>query len=297
MISSLSYSQQSGDTGTYFVVLLLPLVEVLLQCLLVAVLKVLDSVVNDLGLVVFGKDPLDRHVALVCLVVALPILRGLIFRLSEAVRAFYVEFEGQDVLSILVDFVPGGVEVEVVDQFLDESLISGREVVDNGALIVGIGGRLMIGDKLLYLVERLLLVLCDDCLSAESSRQALTQLATLSGLFHRLNLLLLLALVPMMVGKLGFKVFNLELGELVQHELQPVQGDCAVLVEVSAGFWEDSFVDRPDPLQCTLVDVKIGQVGQEIVTDKDAHEDEIIYDPFKIVLEWQFQSERGEFQI
>jgi hypothetical protein len=43
--------------------------------------------------------------------------------------------------------------------------------------------------------------------------------------------------------------------------------------------------------------VKIGQVGQEIVTDKDAHEDEIIYDPFKIVLEWQFQSERGEFQI
>lgn len=151
-----------ANTGTYFVVLFLPLVEVLLQCLFVAVLKVFDSVVNDLGLVVLCKDPLDRHVALIGLVVALPILRRLIFRLGRAVRAFHVEFEGQDVLPILVDFVPGGVEMEIVDQFLDEPLISGGEVVDNGALVVGIGGSLMLGDKLLDLVERLLLVLCDD---------------------------------------------------------------------------------------------------------------------------------------
>lgn len=101
----------------------------------------------------------------------------------------------------------------------------------------------------------------------------------------------------MLIGKLGFIVLDFELGELVQHELQPVQGDCAVLVEISAGFRENCFVNCPDPFQCTLVDVKIRQVGQEIVADKDAHENEIIYNSFKIVREWQFRSERGEFEV
>jgi hypothetical protein len=43
----------------------------------------------------------------------------------------------------------------------------------------------------------------------------------------------LLSLVPVLVGELGLKMFDLELRQLVEHELQPRQGYRPVLVEIS----------------------------------------------------------------
>jgi hypothetical protein len=60
-----------------------------------------------------------------------------------------------------------------------------------------------------------------------------TKLAPLPRLLHRFNLLVLLSLIPVLVGELGLEMFNLELRQLVEHELQPRQGNRPVLVEIS----------------------------------------------------------------
>jgi hypothetical protein len=58
----------------------------------------------------------------------------------------------------------------------------------------------------------------------------LTQLSPLSGLFHCLDLLLLLAFVPILVGVLLLEVLPLKLRQLVEHHLQPRERDLAVLI-------------------------------------------------------------------
>ena len=47
----------------------------------------------------------------------------------------------------------------------------------------------------------------------------LTQLAPLSGLFHRINLFRLSALVPILIGKLFFESLDFEFGQSIQHHL------------------------------------------------------------------------------
>ena len=57
----------------------------------------------------------------------------------------------------------------------------------------------------------------------------------------------------------------------------------AVLVDVPACFWYDSFVNLKQPVQSALVDVHPRQVGQEVISDKDVEQDEVVDHPLQRV--------------
>lgn len=57
-------------------------------------------------------------------------------------------------------------------------------------------------------------------------------------------------------------------------------------LSILTGFRQHALVDGPNPLQRAFIDVQIRKMRQEIVTDKDPHQDEIIDDPLEVVFEW-----------
>jgi len=60
---------------------------------------------------------------------------------------------------------------------------------------------------------------------------------------------------------------------------------------------QDPLVDSPDRLHGTLVDVKVGKMGQEIVSDEDRDEDEIVDDLLERVFERALGGDGGELEI
>lgn len=109
-----------------------------------------------------------------------------------------------------------------------------------------------------------------------------------------------------MAGRLGIMALErlaLKESKLIKHKLQALDIDLTRLIQVAAwvdeekvdvrvsaaehqtaseaikgrtGARKDTLVDAPDELHCALIDVNIGQMGQEIVADKDRDEDEVV---------------------
>lgn len=116
----------------------------------------------------------------------------------------------------------------------------------------------------------------------------------------------LAAVTAAMAGRLGIMALErlaLKESKLIKHKLQALDIDLTRLIQVAAwvdeekvdvrvsaaehqtaseaikgrtGAREDTLVDAPDELHRALIDVNIGQMGQEIVADKDRDEDEVV---------------------
>ncbi|KAI3480716.1 hypothetical protein L1887_57195 [Cichorium endivia] len=71
----------------------------------------------------------------------------------------------------------------------------------------------------------------------------------------------------------------------------------SALVEVAACDGEDLLVDAEEEIHCAFVDVEAGEVGQEVVSDKDVEEDEIVDDAFEFVREREGGAEVLELEV
>lgn len=138
-------------------------------------------------------------------------------------------------------------------------------------------------------------------------------------------------------GKVSLKDLTLELSELIQDELKPVDVDLAVLVHIAAfgnqggeairaqtyvvsdeqerprggcilvtgclwmtsltSLGQNPLVNAPNGLHRALVDVQVGQMRQEIISDEDGDKDEVIDDFFERVWEGKFGGERGKLEV
>lgn len=70
-----------------------------------------------------------------------------------------------------------------------------------------------------------------------------------------------------------------------------------MLIEISSSLWQNCLVDCPNSFERAFIDVQIWQMRQEIVSDENTHEDEVVDNSFQVVLERYLSRQRREFQI
>jgi hypothetical protein len=282
---------------------------------------------GDLCLVILLEDALDRVLPLGAGGIAIDggessfvVLLGL-----DEVDHDLVERQHDECVPVAIEFIVGCREVEVVCEIGEESTISGGERRRELEAVVGGEVRQVLHHVALDEDEELLLLLCEDC--GRVSRQSRvgqgddsrrTELVACPRSLHGIDMLGLLALEPVRVGKLVLKVLRLEDGQFVQDELQSLDVEDSVLVEVST--WcvrssgndrrererrltrnrEDLLVNLEEATQRSLVNVQSWQMRQEVVSDKDVEEDKVVDDTLEVVLEREGRldrSERCEFEV
>lgn len=81
-----------------------------------------------------------------------------------------------------------------------------------------------------------------------------------------------------------FELFLFQLGDVPENNIDVLVGDLTVTSQVVAQLRKQVLVNHDDSIEGTFSDLERGQVRQEIVTDQETKEDEVVNDTLEVIL-------------
>ena len=102
---------------------------------------------------------------------------------------------------------------------------------------------------------------------------------------------------PVLEGSLGLDHLLLDLADVVEDQVHSVEVDLPVAREVVTESGQLVLVYGHDGVDGTLSDMQTGQVRQEIVSDEEAEENEVIDDSLEVKREGQVHVLKLEVEV